>query len=35
ITVLDFGETLVEGPPEVIQNHPKVLEAYLGEGPVG
>ena len=35
ITVLDFGETLVEGPPELIQNHPKVLEAYLGEGPVG
>ncbi len=35
ITVLDFGETLVEGPPEVIRNHPKVLEAYLGEGPVG
>lgn len=35
ITVLDFGETLVEGPPEVIQSHPKVLEAYLGEGPVG
>ncbi len=33
--VLDFGETLAEGPPEVIQNHPKVLEAYLGEGPVG
>ncbi|HHW76219.1 MAG TPA: ABC transporter ATP-binding protein [Xanthomonadaceae bacterium] len=33
--VLDFGETIAEGPPEVIQNHPKVLEAYLGEGPVG
>ncbi len=35
IKVLDFGETLAEGPPEVIQNDPKVLEAYLGEGPVG
>ncbi len=35
IKVLDFGETIAEGPPEVIQNHPKVLEAYLGEGPVG
>lgn len=35
IKVLDFGETLAEGPPETIQNDPKVLEAYLGEGPVG
>ena len=35
IKVLDFGETLAEGPPTAIQNDPKVLEAYLGEGPVG
>ncbi|MDG4550095.1 MAG: ABC transporter ATP-binding protein [Candidatus Contendobacter sp.] len=35
IKVLDFGETLAEGPPEAIQSNPKVLEAYLGEGPVG
>ncbi len=35
IKVLDFGETLAEGPPEAIQNDPRVLEAYLGEGPVG
>lgn len=35
IKVLDFGETLAEGPPEAIQNDPQVLEAYLGEGPVG
>ncbi|MBK8507709.1 MAG: ABC transporter ATP-binding protein [Candidatus Competibacter sp.] len=35
IKVLDFGQSIAEGPPEVIQNHPKVLEAYLGEGPVG
>jgi branched-chain amino acid transport system ATP-binding protein len=35
IKVLDFGETLAEGPPDAIQNDPKVLEAYLGEGPVG
>jgi ABC-type uncharacterized transport system ATPase subunit len=31
ITVLDFGLTLAEGPPQEIQRHPKVLEAYLGK----
>lgn len=35
IKVLDFGQSIAEGPPSTIQNHPKVLEAYLGEGPVG
>lgn len=35
IKVLDFGETLAEGPPEMIQNDPQVLEAYLGEGALG
>ncbi|HOB62698.1 MAG TPA: ABC transporter ATP-binding protein [Candidatus Competibacteraceae bacterium] len=35
IMVLDFGQTLSEGPPTVIQNDPKVLEAYLGEGSIG
>lgn len=31
IKVLDFGETLAEGPPEVVRNNPQVLKAYLGE----
>lgn len=32
ITVLDFGATLAAGLPQEIQNNPKVMEAYLGEG---
>jgi len=31
IVVLSFGERIAEGPPDVIANHPKVIEAYLGE----
>jgi hypothetical protein len=28
---VDHGETIAEGPPEQIKEHPKVLAAYLGE----
>ena len=31
VFVLNFGELLTHGTPEEVQNHPKVVEAYMGE----
>jgi len=31
VMALNFGVKLVQGPPDVVRNHPQVLEAYLGK----
>jgi neutral amino acid transport system ATP-binding protein len=35
VTVLDYGNAVVSGPPDVIRNDRRVLDAYLGTAEEG
>lgn len=30
VMAMDFGKPIVTGTPDVVQNHPEVIRAYLG-----
>jgi len=31
VLAINFGRPIIEGVPDVVQRHPDVLKAYLGE----